>query len=177
MSNLLVGQQAFCSRNRNTIVHSWQNPNKPFATRFDTYDIDPEESFIMIGYGCHIDHFINVSKSPDQLSSAELKEEILCRTRNDPGVHPSFRTLAKMCVTNSAYLHVVKNCDVIKPWKSQSVTLIGDAVFKYVFPSFKPFIVAFNIKSFFLAISVTVFLNLACPPCLERVRTVPSSMR
>jgi len=86
----------------------------------------------MIGYGCQADHFINISKRPEQFSAAELKAEVMARASMDLDIHPSFQILAHMCVTNSVYLHMEQNSDVAKPWKSRSVTLVGDAVFKFV---------------------------------------------
>ncbi|ESZ93924.1 hypothetical protein SBOR_5683 [Sclerotinia borealis F-4128] len=123
------GVMAFCPGNQNILVHSWQNPMKPWATEFTTEETDPSESFIMYGYGSPASAFINKTKRPEELSPAELKTEIITRSKTDRNIHPNFLRLAEMCLTNTAYLHMVKKCDSVKPWDSTSVTLIGDAVF------------------------------------------------
>jgi 2-polyprenyl-6-methoxyphenol hydroxylase-like FAD-dependent oxidoreductase len=120
---------AFSLKNQNIMVHSWTNPRRPWATKFDDFDIANEESFIMFGYGSPINEFTNKSKPPAQLSSLELKEECLARVRADPKIDPRFVALAEHCVPNTAYVHVVRDCHAIKRWDTGSVTLIGDAVF------------------------------------------------
>lgn len=122
---------AFSHRNQNIMVHSWINPRKMWTTRFDDYDMGNEESFIMYGYGSPLSEFSNRSKPPDKLTPLELKEECLARVRSDPTIDPKFIALTEHCVVNTAYVHVVKECQAIKKWDSGSVTLIGDAVFKY----------------------------------------------
>lgn len=97
---------------------------------YDEYDIGTEESFIMFGYGSPCNEFINKSKPISKLTSEELKEECILRARSDPKIHPNFVTLAEQCIINTAYVHVVKDCQAIKKWNSDSVTLIGDSVFK-----------------------------------------------
>jgi hypothetical protein len=84
----------------------------------------------MFGCGSPVDKFLNRTKAPDQLSSRELKEECVARVRNNPDIHPNFKALARYCVTNTAYIHMVKIADTIKPWDSPNVILLGDAVFK-----------------------------------------------
>jgi hypothetical protein len=102
-----------------------------WATRFDDYDMGNEESFIMYGYGSPLHEFSNRSKPPDKLTPLELKEECLARVRSDPKIDPKFVALTEHCIINTAYVHVVKECQTIKKWETNSVTLIGDAVFKY----------------------------------------------
>ncbi|PQE32202.1 FAD-dependent monooxygenase protein [Rutstroemia sp. NJR-2017a WRK4] len=123
------GIMAFCPGNQNIIVHSWQNPMKPWATAYTEDEIDPSESFIMYGYGGSTSAFINKSKPPEQFTPEELKTEVIARSRTDRNIHPNFHQLAEMCLTKTAYLHMVKKCDSVKPWDSTNVTLIGDAVF------------------------------------------------
>lgn len=94
--------------------------------------MEPSESFIMYGYGSPASAFINKTKPPENLTPEELKAEIINRSKVDRNIHPNFLKLAEMCLTKTAYLHMVKKCDSVKPWDSTSVTLIGDAVFKYV---------------------------------------------
>ncbi|KAI9644977.1 hypothetical protein NHQ30_007012 [Ciborinia camelliae] len=123
------GVMAFCPGNQNILIHSWQNPLKPWATEYTADDIDPSESFIMYGYGSPAGGFTNKTKPPEELTPAELKTEIITRSKTDRNIHPNFLQLAEMCLTNTVYLHMVKKCDSVKPWDSTSVTLIGDAVF------------------------------------------------
>lgn len=123
------GVMAFCPGNQNILVHSWQNPMKPWATDYTADDIEPCESFIMYGYGSPASAFINKTKPPEELTPAELKAEIINRSKADSNIHSNFLQLAEMCLTNTVYLHMVKKCDSVKPWDSTNVTLIGDAVF------------------------------------------------
>ncbi|KAM3075761.1 hypothetical protein ACMFMG_007887 [Clarireedia jacksonii] len=123
------GIMAFCPGNQNIIVHSWQNPVKPWATAYTEDEIDPSESFIMYGYGSSISSFINKSKRPEDFTPEELKAEVIARAKTDRNIHPNFHQLAEMCLTKTAYLHMEKKCDSVKPWDSTNVTLIGDAVF------------------------------------------------
>jgi hypothetical protein len=116
------------------MVHSWINPRKRYATLFDDYDMGNEESFIMFGYGSPVHEFSNQSKPPGKLTSIELKEECLARVRSDPSIDPKFVALAEYCIVNTAYVHIVRDCQAIKKWDTGSVTLLGDAVFKCVFP-------------------------------------------
>lgn len=123
------GTMAFCRRNQNILVHCWVNPRKKWATRFDEYDIATEESFIMFGYASPITEFADKSKPPQKMTSAELKEECIARAKLDWRLHPDFKNLAEKCILNTAYVHMVKNAKAIKPWTSDNVTLVGDAVF------------------------------------------------
>ncbi|KAB8291174.1 hypothetical protein EYC80_009862 [Monilinia laxa] len=123
------GVMAFCPGNQNILVHSWQNPMKPWATEYTEDEMEPSESFIMYGYGSPASAFINQTKPPEKLTPEELKAEIINRSKVDRNIHPNFLKLAEMCLTKTAYLHMVKKCDSVKPWDSTSVTLIGDAVF------------------------------------------------
>lgn len=122
---------AFSQRNQNIMTHTWINPRKRYATRFDDYDMANEESFIMYGYGGPVHEFCNRSKPPAKLSPSELKEECLARVRSDPHMDPRIVSLTEHCVVNTAYVHVVKEYQAIKKWDTSSVTLLGDAVFKY----------------------------------------------
>ncbi|QSZ29892.1 hypothetical protein DSL72_004410 [Monilinia vaccinii-corymbosi] len=123
------GIMAFCPGNQNILVHSWQNPMKPWATEYTADEIEPSESFIMYGYGSPASAFINQTKPPENLTPQELKAEIINRSKANQDIHPSFLKLAEMCLTNTVYLHMIKKCDSIKPWDSTNVTLVGDAVF------------------------------------------------
>jgi hypothetical protein len=114
------------------MVHSWVNPKKPWATKFDDYEIAADDSFIMFGYGSPVDGFLNKEKAPGKLSCEELKQECIARIRAVPNVDPKFIDLAEKCVINTAYVHIVRDCQAVKRWETDSVTLIGDAVFKYV---------------------------------------------
>lgn len=84
----------------------------------------------MFGYASPKSSFTNKSKPPEQFTPEELKEECLARARVSKYVHPHFLALAEKCITSTAFLHSVKKCEVLRPWDSSSVTLIGDAVFK-----------------------------------------------
>lgn len=90
----------------------------------------PEESFIMFGYGSPTNEFCNQTKQPYEFSSEELKIECVQRAKMDPNIHPDFLALAEQCVIDTAYIHIIRNSEAVKPWQSDSVTLIGDAVFK-----------------------------------------------
>jgi len=129
MFNYLL-TQAFSNRNQNIMAHLWVNPRKQWASKFDDYDIGNDESFIMFGYGGPTDEFSNKTKSPGEFSPAELKAEILARVQADPNRDSIFVALAEHCIANTAYVHVVRDCQAIKRWDTDSVTLIGDAVFK-----------------------------------------------
>jgi hypothetical protein len=129
MFNYLL-TQAFSNRNQNIMVHSWVNPRKQWASKFDDYDIGNDESFIMFGYGSPVGESSNKTKPPGELSPAELKAEILSRVQADPNIDSRFIALAQNCITNTGYVHVVRDCQAIKRWDTASVTLIGDAVFK-----------------------------------------------
>ncbi|KAE8452146.1 hypothetical protein EG329_001613 [Mollisiaceae sp. DMI_Dod_QoI] len=120
---------AFAQRNQNIMVHSWINPRKLWATKFDDFDISNEESFIMFGYGGPVREFINKTKPPTKLSSAELKAECIARVRADPKIDPRFVALAEHCILNTAYVHAVRDCQAVKRWDTSCVTLMGDAVF------------------------------------------------
>lgn len=120
---------AFTQNSQNIMVHSWINPRKPWATKFDDYEIAPDDSFIMFGYGSPVDEFLNKKKPPGKLLPEELKEECIARVRLIPNADPKFLALAESCVINTAYVHVVRDCQAVKRWDTSPVTLIGDAVF------------------------------------------------
>lgn len=84
----------------------------------------------MFGYGSPINEFVNRSKPPSAFSSEELKTECITRAKRDRKIHPDFATLAERCCINTAYVHMIKNIKAVKPWASENVTLVGDAVFK-----------------------------------------------
>ncbi len=84
----------------------------------------------MLGYGSPLSEFHNQSKPPSAFSSLELKEEVLARVRVDPTIDPGFVALVEQCCVNTAYTHIVREAQVIKRWNTDSITLIGDAVFK-----------------------------------------------
>ena len=111
-------------------MHSWQNPEKLWATQYTDFEMNAEESFIMFGYGSPVNEFCNKSKQPYELTSEELKVEIVTRAQTDSSVHPNLVTLTQRCVIDTAYMHIVRNSQPVKPWNSECVTLIGDAVFK-----------------------------------------------
>ncbi|KFX99556.1 hypothetical protein O988_03791 [Pseudogymnoascus sp. VKM F-3808] len=100
----------------------------PFASRYTPLTIEPEESYIMFVAGSQISNFCNRRCMPNCLTSAELKAELIERT-SKPGIHPRFAELAQMVCTDTAYVSTVYKCKVIRPWASQTVTLLGDAVF------------------------------------------------
>jgi hypothetical protein len=83
----------------------------------------------MLGCGSPIKEFINQRTTPDRLTPAELKAEIIARTKNNPAIHSRFAQLAELSCTNTAYMHMVKKSEAIKPWHHQNITLLGDAVF------------------------------------------------
>lgn len=83
----------------------------------------------MFGISSPVSAFHNRRAAPDRLSAAELKTEIISRTSNDPNIHPRFATIAQMACTNTAYIHMVRKVEAIKPWATQNVTLLGDSVF------------------------------------------------
>jgi hypothetical protein len=86
----------------------------------------------MFGYGSPVGDFLNKEKPPGKFSPEELKEECIARIRLVPNADPRFIALAEKCLINTAYVHVVRDCQAVKRWDTSSITLIGDAVFKYV---------------------------------------------
>lgn len=114
------------------MVHSWVNPRKLWATKFDDFEIAADDSFIMFGYGSPVDEFLNKGQPPGKFSAEELKEECIARIRAVPNVDPKFVALAEKCIINTAYVHIVRDCQAVKRWDTGSVTLIGDSVFKYI---------------------------------------------
>jgi hypothetical protein len=86
----------------------------------------------MFGYGSPVGDFLNKEKPPGKFSPEELKEECIARIGLVPNADPRFIALAEKCPINTAYVHVVRDCQAVKRWDTNCVTLIGDAVFKYV---------------------------------------------
>ncbi len=82
----------------------------------------------MFGAGSPVSNFHNRRCAPNSLCPAELKAEIISRTF-ETGIHPRFAVLAQMACMDTAYVFMVRKCDVVQPWVSQNVTLLGDAVF------------------------------------------------
>ena len=113
----------------NIILGAWQNPLAPFATRYTANTIEPAESYIMFGLSSPVSAFHNRRTSPDRLTAQELKTEVISRCSNAPTIHPRYAELAKMACTNTAYIHMVRKVEAIKPWATQNVTLLGDSVF------------------------------------------------
>ncbi|KAL5346723.1 hypothetical protein ACLOAV_004591 [Pseudogymnoascus australis] len=111
-----------------TVKDVGMNPRGPFATRYTNLAIEPEESYIMLGAGSPVSNFHNCRCPPNGLTPAELKAELMERT-SAPGIHPRFAELAQAACTNTAYVHTVRKSEVIRPWTSHTVTLLGDAVF------------------------------------------------
>ncbi|RDW73539.1 hypothetical protein BP6252_07446 [Coleophoma cylindrospora] len=122
------GTMAFCSNNQNIIIHSWVNPAKPWSDSVSEDEFGPDESFIMFGYGSPVSKFIN-KKPVTELSREEMKEECILRAKTDPDIHPNLLALAEHCAVSSGWMHLVQDCQVIKHWESDCVTLIGDSVF------------------------------------------------
>ena len=105
------------------------NPRNSWATKFDNYEIAPDDFFNMFGYGSPLDEFLNKKKLPGK-RSPELKEECIAQVRLIPNSDPKFLALAEKCIVNTAYVPVVRDCQAIKRWDTSRMTLIGDAVFK-----------------------------------------------
>lgn len=82
----------------------------------------------MLGAGSPVSNFHNRRCPPNSLSPSELKAELIERT-SAPGIHPRFIALARMACTDTAYVHKVCKSETVHPWSSQTVTLLGDAVF------------------------------------------------
>lgn len=117
-----------CPHNQYIMHATWQNPLAPFATRYTNLAIEPKESYIMLGAGSPVSNFHNRRCTPNCLTPAELKAELIERT-SKPGIHPRFAELAQAACTDTAYVQTVRKSEVIRPWTSQTVTLLGDAVF------------------------------------------------
>ena len=83
----------------------------------------------MFGLSSPVSAFHNRRTSPDRLTAQELKTEVISRCSNAPTIHPRYAELAKMACTNTAYIHMVRKVEAIKPWATQNVTLLGDSVF------------------------------------------------
>lgn len=109
------------------MLAAWQNPLIPYATRYTSFTMEPEESFIVFGAGSPVSNFRN-GRAPNNLRPAELKAEVISRTSQN-GIHPRFAMLAKMACIDTAYVFMVHKSEIVPPWVSKNVTLLGDAVF------------------------------------------------
>ncbi|KAH8701068.1 hypothetical protein BGW36DRAFT_375518 [Talaromyces proteolyticus] len=108
---------------RSMVVAYYKNPAKPYGP-YDLNNIDPEDSFLMVGMGCYTNEFFNQDKHPDELTPEELKDECLNRAR---GWHPLLQALIAITVPNSVFVSHIKTQDPIEPWKTGQVTILGDA--------------------------------------------------
>lgn len=117
-------------KNQNIMLHTWVSPIKPWTTKFSSTDIANEESFIMYGYGSPRHEFSNKSKPASKMTGQELKEECLARVHADPGIDPRLVQLTELCLADTAYVHSVRDCQVVKRWDTGNITLVGDSVFK-----------------------------------------------
>lgn len=106
----------------------WQNPLAPFSTHYTLHNIDPDESYIMLGAGSPYANFHNRRCFPSNLTNSELQAELLVRT-SQPGMHPRFCELAKMVCLDTVYVNIVRKSETVRPWTSATVTLLGDSVF------------------------------------------------
>ncbi|RGP78931.1 hypothetical protein FLONG3_2836 [Fusarium longipes] len=109
-------------------IMTWQNPDQPYAKGLDPHHIDPETSYVMVGFGSRLIDFADQSKSPAEMSPHELKAECISRVNAHP-THPSIKALVELIVTDSAYANVFRMVDVSESWDSSNVTLVGDATF------------------------------------------------
>ncbi|KAF6520609.1 hypothetical protein HZS61_014867 [Fusarium oxysporum f. sp. conglutinans] len=109
-------------------IMTWQNPEQPYAKGLDPEHIDPETSYVMVGFGSRLKDFADQSKSPAEMTHNELKAECISRINAHP-THPSIKALVELVVTDSAYANVFRMVDVSEPWNSDNVTLVGDATF------------------------------------------------
>ncbi|KAL5353459.1 hypothetical protein ACLOAV_001496 [Pseudogymnoascus australis] len=132
--DLLVGADGVHSMVKKQLIPSATikdlgiNPLAPFATRYTDLTIEPEESYIMLGAGFPASSFHNRRCPPFELTPTELKAELIELT-SAPGIHSRFAELAQAACTNTAYVNTVCKSDAVRPWTSQTVTLLGDAVF------------------------------------------------
>jgi hypothetical protein len=110
-------------------IMTWQNPDQPYAKGLDPDHIDPETSYVMVGFGSRLKDFADQSKSPAEMGPHKLKAECISRVNSHP-THPSIKALVELIVTDSAYANVFRMVDVSDPWDSGNVTLVGDATFK-----------------------------------------------
>ena len=109
---------------RNSIVISYfKNPERPYGP-YNLENIDPDDSFLMVGLGCYSDEFHNQSKPPDDMTPEELKDECLASTQQ---WHPLLRSLVAITFPNSAFVARIKTQNPIDPWETGRVTLLGDA--------------------------------------------------
>ncbi|KZF20981.1 FAD/NAD(P)-binding domain-containing protein [Xylona heveae TC161] len=108
---------------KSMVVAYYKNPAKPYGT-YDLENIDPEDSFLMLGMGCYTNEFFNQSKHPDAMTPEELKDECLARAQH---WHPLLRSLIAISVPKSVYVSHIKTQDPIDPWETGKVTIMGDA--------------------------------------------------
>lgn len=105
------------------VVSYFKDSEKPYGP-YDLENIDPDDSFLMVGLGCYSDEFHNQSKPIDDMTPEELKDECLARTEQ---WHPLLRSLVALTVPNSAHVAHIKTQDPIEPWETGMVTILGDA--------------------------------------------------
>ena len=105
------------------IVSYFKNPEKPYGP-YNLENIDPDDSFIMVGLGCYAGEFCNQSKPPHEMNPEELKQECLARAKN---WNPLLRSLVAIAVPSTVFVSYLKTQDPIAPWNTGRVTLLGDA--------------------------------------------------
>ncbi|KPM45183.1 hypothetical protein AK830_g1404 [Neonectria ditissima] len=105
------------------VVAYYKDGENPYGP-YDLEKIDPADSFLMFGLGCYTNEFVDQSKHPDEMTPEELKAECLARAKN---WNPLLRALIKLSVPSSVFVSHVKTQDLIEPWKTGRVTLLGDA--------------------------------------------------
>ncbi|KAH9897331.1 hypothetical protein F4778DRAFT_745289 [Xylariomycetidae sp. FL2044] len=133
-----TGVAAFCQKNQVITTHGWINPEAEFTQDSNVEHIGQEQSFIMAGFGSELRHYHNKSKSPEQFTSEELREEIQKRLHSYKKVDPLFVEMADKVVLDSAYSNILKLVEQPKPWDNPFVTLLGDATMKWVPSPNKP---------------------------------------
>ncbi|TQV96694.1 FAD binding domain-containing protein [Cordyceps javanica] len=111
------------------VISYFKNPKKPYGP-YDLQKIDPEDSFLMIGLGCYTNEFHNKTKSPDQMTAEELKDECLSRARD---WHPLLKSLIAITVPSSVFISYLRTQELITPWHTGRVTILGDAAHRYGF--------------------------------------------
>ncbi|KAF3403064.1 hypothetical protein DPV78_004516 [Talaromyces pinophilus] len=109
---------------RSMVVAYYKDAVKPYGP-YDLIQIDPRDSFLMIGMASYTDEFINQSKHPDDMTPEELKDECINRATH---WHPLLRALLAITVPSSVFVSHIKTQDPIKLWETpELVTILGDA--------------------------------------------------